>query len=388
MTGLPKIRLQKLHLYSHPWIYWNEVEKPAEKLRPGTVVDVVDRKGSWVGRGFYNAHARVRVRVVTRDAKQAVDESFIASRLTRAIGFRKNVLRLDTVTDAYRLVHSEGDGLSGLVVDRFGSLLVIEYFSAGCFRFRKVIEAVLREQFPNSSFYSYVQKHVQKQESFDFKEEAPPEPVVVSEHGVKFKVTPGIKHKTGFFLDQRENRKAITQCTHGGKVLDLCCYSGAFGVYAKTLGKAKQVVGVDRDEDALKLARENAGLNQTEIEYVQADIYAWLEGAIAREEKFDVVVLDSSKQTRSVEKVGLALKNYTRMNILAMQVVAEGGILFTGSCTGIVKESEFLNVLRVAALHTRSTFQIFQITGAGADHPYLIEAPEGRYLKAVWGRVG
>lgn len=386
MTELPKIRLQKQHLYSHPWIYWNEVEKPAEKLRPGTIVDVVDRKGAWVGRGFYNAHARVRVRLVTRDAKQAVNESLIASRLTQAIAFRKNVLCLDSMTDAYRLVHSEGDGLSGLVVDLFGSLLVIEYFSAGCFRFRKVIETMLGEQFPNSSFYSYAQKHVQKQESFDFKEEKPPEPVIATEYGVKFKVTPGIKHKTGFFLDQRENRKAITSYTQDKKVLDLCCYSGGFGAYAKTLGKAKQVVGVDWDEEALQLARENAGLNQAEIEYVQADIYAWLEGAIVRKETFDVVVLDPSKQTRSVEKVGLALKNYTRMNILAMRVVAEGGILVTCSCTGLVKEIEFLNVLRAAAFHARRTFQIFQITGAGADHPYLIEAPEGRYLKAVWGR--
>jgi 23S rRNA (cytosine1962-C5)-methyltransferase len=291
------------------------------------------------------------------------------------------------VTDAYRLVHSEGDGLSGLVVDRFGSTLVMEFFAAGMYRFRSVVQDVLAKNYPESQFYWFAEEHVQKQESFDCRAPEPPPPGVITEHGLRFRVSPGSKHKTGFFLDQRDNRRTLADFCAGRRVLDLCCNTGGFAVYAKALGQADEVVGVDLDEQAIALAKQNANLNQTRIRFLQADIFSWLRDVSANGEQFDVVVLDPSKQTRDREELGYALKRYLDMNRLALQVVAPGGILLTCSCTGLVSEVEFLETLRRAAWQAKRTLQILSTRGAGPDHPFLVHVPEGRYLKAVFCRV-
>jgi 23S rRNA (cytosine1962-C5)-methyltransferase len=363
------------------------VEKPAVKPPPGSVVDVVDRDGQWVGRGLYNGHSRISVRILTTNLEEVIDDAFFARRLERAIGLRRDWLKLDTVTDAYRLVHSEGDGLSGLVVDRFGAVVVLEFFAAGMYRFNEVLQAELNRHFPGSRFYWFAEEHVQKQESFNLRTPEPPSPVVITEHGVRFRVTPGAKHKTGFFLDQRDNRRTLAELCPGRRVLDLCCNTGGFAVYAKTLGQADEVIGLDLDEEAIDLAKQNGHLNQARIRFLQADLFPWLRDAIANGQLFDIVVLDPSKQTRDREELDAALKRYFDMNKLAIQAVAPGGLLVTCSCTGLVRETDFLETLRRAAWQAGRTLQIFRISGAAADHPVLVHVPEGRYLKAVWGRV-
>src|SRR5207245_8605465 len=238
------------------------------------------------------------------------------------------------------------DGLSGLVVDRFGSTLVLEFFSAGMYRFREVIQAALAQHFPASRFYWFAEEHVQKQESFDCRPPEPPPPGVISENGVRFRVAPGSKHKTGFFLDQRDNRRLLASFCAGRKVLDLCCNTGGFAVYAKALGGAEDVVGVDIDEQVIGLARANANLNQARVRFVQADLFAWLREVLPSGQRFDVVVLDPSKQTRDREEIDFALKRYFDMNRLALQAVTPGGIFLTCSCTGLVNEETFLESLR------------------------------------------
>jgi 23S rRNA (cytosine1962-C5)-methyltransferase len=384
---LPQVRLKIERRSSHPWIYQKMVEKPATRLPGGTVVDILDRTGQWVGRGFYNGHSRISLRVLSTDPAEQIDAAFFERRLTRAIAFRREWLRLDPVTDAYRLVHSEGDELSGLVVDRFGPLLVLEFFAAGMYRFRAVIQDVLLSQFPGSRFYWFAEEHIQKQESFDCRPPEPPSPAVITEHGVRFRVAPGSKHKTGFFLDQRDNRRGLAELCAGRRVLDLCCNTGGFAVYARTICQAEEVIGIDLDEEALELARHNANLNQARIRFVQADLFPWLRDAIQNGQRFDVVVLDPAKQTRAREDVDTALKRYLDMNRLALQAVTPGGVLLTCSCTGLVKEEQFLDTLRRAAWQAGRVLQIFRITGAAADHPFLVHVPEGRYLKAVWCRV-
>jgi 23S rRNA (cytosine1962-C5)-methyltransferase len=387
MESLPQVRLKIERRSSHPWIFQKMVEKPVQRLPAGTVVDIVDRGGQWVGRGFYNGHSRISLRVLTTQPDEPIDADFFQRRLTQAIAFRRQSLKLDDVTDAYRLVHSEGDELSGLVVDRFGPVLVLEFFAAGMYRFRGVIQDVLATHFPGSSFYWFAEEHVQKQESFDCRPPEPPPPAVITEHGVRFRVTPGAKHKTGFFVDQRDNRRLLAELCAGRRVLDLCCNTGGFSVYAKVLGQAEKVVGVDLDEEALELARQNANLNQARVRFVQADLFPWLRDAIANGERFDVVVLDPAKQTRSREDIDTALKRYADMNRLAVQVVASGGVLLTCSCTGLVSEDVFLDMLRRVAWQAGRTLQAFRTSGAAADHPFLVHVPEGRYLKAVWCRV-
>ena len=384
---LPQIRLKIARRSSHPWIFQKMVEKPATRLPGGSVVDAIDREGQWVGRGFYNGHSRIALRVLTADPNEAIDADFFVRRIARAVALRRNWLGLDAITDAYRLVHSEGDGLSGLVVDRFGPNLVLEFFAAGTFRFREAIRDALAAHYPGARFYWFAEEHVQKQESFDCRAPEPPPPEVIAEHDVRFRVAPGSKHKTGFFLDQRDNRKALASFCAGRRVLDLCCNTGGFAVYAKVLGKADEVTGVDLDEQALTLARQNAGLNNVRIRFVQADLFSWLRDVIATGQRFDVVVLDPAKQTRDREEVGYALKRYLDMNRLALQAVAPGGIFLTCSCTGLVSEETFLETLRRAAWQAGRSIQVIRIAGAGADHPFLVHVPEGRYLKAIFCRV-
>jgi 23S rRNA (cytosine1962-C5)-methyltransferase len=363
------------------------VEKPATKLPPGSVVDVIDRDGQWVGRGFYNGHSRIALRMLTANADEPIDAAFFARKLEHAIKLRRDLLRLDDVTDSYRLVHSEGDGLSGLVVDRFGSVLVMEFFAAGMFRQRDAIQEALRIHYPGSRFYWFAEEHVQKQESFDCRSPEPPPPEVITEHGLRFRVAPGSKHKTGFFLDQRDNRKRLASFCSGKRVLDICCNTGGFAVYAKSAGGAEDVVGLDIDEQVIALAKANANLNQARVRFVQADLFAWLRDILPSGQRFDVVVLDPSKQTRDREEIDFALKRYFDMNKLALQVVAPGGVFLTCSCTGLVTEEQFLETLRRASWQAGRNVQVLKVGGAGADHPFLMHVPEGRYLKAVFCRV-
>jgi 23S rRNA (cytosine1962-C5)-methyltransferase len=386
-AALPEVRLKIARRSAHPWVYQKMVEKPPQRVPNGSVVDVVDRTGQWVGRGLYNGHSRITLRILTEDANEAIDGEFFARRLGRAAALRRQWLGLDAVTDAYRLVHSEGDGLSGLVVDRFGSTLVLEFFSAGMYRFCKPIQDALTSLYPGCGFYWFAEEHVQKQESFDCRSPEPPPPGVITEHGLKFRVAPGSKHKTGFFVDQRDNRKLLASFCAGRRVLDLCSNTGGFAVYAKALGAAAEVVGVDIDETAVALAKQNAQLNQAQVRFLQADLFAWLRDILPSGQRFDVVVLDPSKQTRDREAIDLALKRYLDMNRLALQAVAPGGVFLTCSCTGLVSEEAFLETLRRAAWQAGRVLQVLKISGAGADHPWLLHVPEGRYLKAVFCQV-
>jgi 23S rRNA (cytosine1962-C5)-methyltransferase len=286
-----------------------------------------------------------------------------------------------------RLVHGEGDGLSGLVVDLYDNVIAIEWFSAGMFRQREVIRQTLADLFPGAQFYWFAEKRIQKQESFDCWDMPVPTPVIVQENGLKFRVDIGSMHKTGYFADQRDNRLLLTTHTRGKSVLDLCCHSGGFSVYAKALGHAQKVLGVDLDPLALDVARANAELNHAEVEFEQADVYEWLKSANARGQRYDVVILDPAKQTRSQEGVDGAIAQYVAMNRLAMEVVSEGGILLTCSCSGLVTEDQFLDAIRRAAAHAGKNAQVFRLSGAAADHPWLAEVPESRYLKAVWVRI-
>jgi 23S rRNA (cytosine1962-C5)-methyltransferase len=363
------------------------VERPAGRVPNGSVVDVEDRSGTWCGRGFYNGHSRIALRILTADRDEAVDADFIANRIETALTLRKDLLNLEAVTDAYRVVHSEADGLSGLVVDRFGSTAVVEYFAAGMYKFRDLIHAALANHFPGGAFYWFAEEHVQKQESFDCRPPDPPPPTVVTEHGLRFRVAPGGKHKTGFFLDQRDNRLSLSSFCAGKRVLDLCCNSGGFAVYAKAKGDATDVTGVDLDEQAVGLANQNANLNQARVRFVQADLFPWLRDVLPQGDRWDVVVLDPAKLTRDRDTVDDALRKYEDMNRLALKAVAPGGIFLTCSCTGLVTEADFLVMLKRAAFQAGRQVQVFKISGAAPDHPFLVHVPEGRYLKAVYCRV-
>jgi 23S rRNA (cytosine1962-C5)-methyltransferase len=386
-TELPVVHLKIERRSNHPWIFQKMVEKPVAKPKPGSIVDIVDNTGHWVGRGFYNGHSRIALRVLTEDYEEAIDQAWFVEKVRAAVSLRRDVLRLEETTDAWRVIHSEGDGISGLVVDRYGDLVVVEFFSAGAFRHREWIYAALREAFPDCRFYSFAEEHVQKQESFDFRSPEAPAPSVITENGLKFRASPGSGHKTGFFADQRDNREYLSRFTQGARVLDICCNSGGFAIYAKARGGADEVIGIDLDEEILEIAGKNAHLNNAKIKFVQSDLFPYLRDAATAGEQFDVVILDPAKLTRDREQVIAALKKYNDMNKLAMMVVKPGGILLTCSCTGLVGEDEFLDMIRRAAFYAGRTVQILKVSGAGGDHPFMAHVKESRYLKAAFCRV-
>lgn len=395
-TANPSIRLRNPWRSAHPWIFQKLVEKPVQRPRPGSIVDITGVDGEWIGRGFYNGHSRIALRILETDPAVQVDAAWFARKIEKAVSLRRELLQLDDVTDAWRVVHSEGDGLSGLVVDRYADLLVVEFFSAGMHRHREWIYDALRAQFPGCRFHAFADEHVQKQESFDFKPwnsagTGDAAPAIISEHGIRFRADPAGAHKTGFFADQRENRQWLSRHVEGKRVLDLCCNTGGFGVYAAVRGAAA-VTGIDIDEAVLEIARGNAKLNMPFVSgvkprFVQADIFPWLRDAAARGEQYDVVILDPAKMTRDRDQVIPALKKYLDMNKLALGVAAPGALFATFSCTGLVSEEEFLGMLRRAAFFSGREVQVLKVAGAGADHPFLAQVPESRYLKAVFCRV-
>ena len=388
--ALPVVRLKNAWKSTHPWIFQRLVEKPLQKPKPGSLVQAYGVDGAFIGTGFYNGHSRIALRILETNPDVVIDADWFSHKIAEAIRLRREVLKLDEVSNAWRVFHSEGDGISGLVIDRYDDLLVVGFFSAGAWRHRDIIFNVLREQFPGCRFHSFADEHVQKQESFDYRDTQGTEAAVITEYGIQFNADPAGAHKTGFFADQRENREWLSHQCAGKRVLDLCCNTGGFGVYAAVRG-AEEVVGIDIDPSVLDIARANAKLNglhgKAMPRFVQADIFPWLRDAQTNGERFDVVILDPAKMTRDREQVIPALKKYLDMNKAALGVVKPGGLFATFSCTGLVSEDQFLDMLRRAAFYAGRTVQVLKIAGAGADHPWLAQVPESRYLKAVFCRV-
>lgn len=383
---IPTVRLNQDHRLDHPWIFSRNVVKPEERIPPGTVVDIENPKGQWIGRGFYNSRGRIGLRILTVNKNEQIDSNFLDRKITQAISLRKD-LGIPLVSDAMRLFNSEGDGISGLIVDIFGNNIVIEFFSAGAFRLRKAIKEVFAAKYPGAVFYWFAEKRVQKQESFDCHDQEAPPPLTVTEHGLKFHVHIGSKHKTGFFVDQRDNRLQLSKLCAGKKVADLCCHTGGFATYAAGPGKAASVTAVDLDESAIEIAQNNAQTNNVNIDWVAADVYKWLDDEQAKGTEYDIIILDPAKQTRNKDDINAALAQYTAMNAGAIKLVAPGGYLLTCSCSGLIEEEQFIEAVRRAGVRAGRTVQILDISGAAPDHPWLINVAESRYLKAIWCRI-
>jgi 23S rRNA (cytosine1962-C5)-methyltransferase len=362
----PAIRLRVPGSRHHLFFFRKMVVKPETFIEAGTIVDVIDRGGTNLGVGFYNPKSEIAVRMLG-----AAEDELIEKRLRAAVAFRES---LGIASDAYRVCHSEGDGLSGLVVDRYAGVHSIEIFSLGMLKQLDVI----KKFFPNA--FIQADARTQELEGFKLPASKSPEGVVVQENGVQFRVDFARGHKTGFFCDQRENRKAVADMSTGKDMLDLCCYTGGFAVSAAKAG-ARRIVGVDMDEEALETARQNARLNKVKIDFFHQDVFNYLKQC---REKFDVVVLDPPKMAREAEDLPKARRGYHDMNALASRVVKPGGILVSCSCTGLVGAEEFLQIVQRASERELRTFKI---AGAGPDHPVSNLYPEGRYLKVIYSVV-
>jgi 23S rRNA (cytosine1962-C5)-methyltransferase len=393
--ALPRIDLKTEKRNFHPWIYRKMLERPPEGgARDGDAVEIYDKRGVFIGRGFYNGQSQIALRVLDWGGRgEPLGFDFYRDRIGAAVALRREVLGLEDRTDAYRVVNSEGDGLSGLIVDVYGAHAVCEITSLGMWKARQWAEQALRAHYSLEGVHFRADERTQRLEGFRAK--APEGPQVLStinEGGVRFEVNVTGGHKTGFFLDQRENRRGLAELAAGKRVLDVCCYTGGFALAARVLGNARDVTGVDLDEKAIAQAERNARLNglagpNAGARFLHANAFHFLKEERDPRDLWDVVVLDPSKLAPSRDALDSALRDYYDLNRLALRSLKPGGIFMTCSCSGVVTLETFLDVVAKAGADAGREVHVLRTTGPGDDHPLVADFPEGIYLKVVLAQV-
>jgi 23S rRNA (cytosine1962-C5)-methyltransferase len=395
---LPKIVLKPRRAQPffarHPWVFSGAVAHAEGNPAAGDEVALVTEHGEFVARGLYNPSSNILVRLYGWDADVPLDESFWSLRLDDAIRLRCDVLRLDGKSSACRLVFSEADGLSGLVVDRYGDWLSIQLTSLALASRRELLVRLLNEKLEPAGIWLRTEKGIREAEGLEISDglvfgAAPPRPLIIEEHDLQYGVDIVEGQKTGFFLDQRDNRREFAKYVRGGRVLDVCCYSGGFAMNAARHGAAREVVAIDVSEPALVTARANVELNglAPTIRFEKSDSFKALEALRGVGEKFDVVVLDPPKLARHARGVPEALRGYHSLNRLALEVLSSDGILVTCSCTGHVSTEMFLDTLADAARSANRRLQILETRHAANDHPTSTACRETDYLKCCIARA-
>jgi len=376
-----------------PAIFPRLLGQVSSDARPGDLVNVYDKNGERVGIGLFNPRAKIPLRVVAH-GELPRDEVYFENAIRQAVALRRDIFKLDAVSDAYRLLNSDGDGMSGLTIDRYGDTLLCEIYSLGMAQRLPKWLPLLHEL----AGTKFARVHVDhdlgslegiKPSTFNETNAAAPNKVKIREHGIRYEVDFAEGHKTGFFCDQRENRLAFARFTKDARVLDLCCYTAGFSLNAKVTGGAADVTAVDLDEVAIAQAKRNANLNQARIKFVHADAFAYARQMQQNGEKWDVVMLDPPKFifTRDVAGNWEGRQKYEDLNILSISLVKPGGIFVTCSCSGLLSLEDFEAHVIKAAHRLDRRLQFLDRTGPGSDHPVFSNCLESRYLKVLWARV-
>ena len=381
-------------LNGHLWIFSGALQQPPHWIEPGGLVDVKSATGQFVARGYYNPHTDIAIRILTHDAGEAIDEAFLRRRIRGAVELRQ-IFDPDQ-TNMYRLIHAEGDGLPGLVVDRFADILVAQIHTAGMERLRPLLLDALMEETGVRGLLLRNDSQSRRREGMEIEEPAAaagevPAQVAVRENRVQFLVDPWQGQKTGFFIDQRDKREALRKYARDKRVLNCFSYTGGFSVYAALTSNKTFVTSVDISAPAVEAARQHFllnGLDPNAHQFLIADVFDYLEQAHKDEEQFDVVVLDPPAFAKTQSARTQALKAYRRLNMLAMQVLRPGGILLSCSCSGVVGMDDLLGVLSQVAQRLHRSVQLLETYTHGVDHPINLAMPETSYLKAVFCRVG
>ena len=386
-TPAPPVVELTLHPNPHPFVRRGIVAK-APKLPSGILVTLRTPEGVILGDGFWNSFSDIAVRRLTSgDAR--FDLAALDAALDRATALRASLPALAAETDAWRAVHSEGDHLSGLIVDKLGEVAAVELHSAGWIGWLDELLPRLHRRLGTTHHRVTLNERTARLEgvpAIDRSSEGCPASLRIHEHGVRYRVDLATGHKTGFFCDQRENRRDFAQWA-SGDVLDLCCYTGGFSAAVARAGRADSITGVDLDEEALATARDNLNLNQVRAQLVHADAFDWLRQVGASGRRFDSIVLDPPKfiPGRRDELTGRG--KYHDLNRLAFSVLKPGGLLLTCSCSGLLSRQEFTELVTTAARKSGRAARLLRVTGAAPDHPVLLECPETEYLKCLWLRA-
>lgn len=373
----------------HPWVFSGAVQRASGEPKSGDAVELRDAAGNPLAVAAYSPQSQIRARVWSFDPREKVDAAFFRARIERALALRE-ALPASRHTNALRLIHGESDGLPGLIVDRYADVLVAQFLAAGVERWRETLLDLLAELTACAAIFERSDAEVRKLENLPQRvgfargnRNASRCPIV--EYGLNFRVDVEQGQKTGFFLDQRENRQRVRSLAAGRAVLDGFCYTGGFSI-AALAGGATRVSAIESSGPALEVARENLAANPLDaakVQFVQADVFSELRGLRDRGARFDMVVLDPPKFAPTAAQARNAARAYKDINLLALKLLAPGGLLATFSCSGGVSPELFQSIVAGAALDAGADAKIIERFGAAADHPVALEFPEGEYLKGL-----
>ncbi|MBI4938289.1 MAG: class I SAM-dependent methyltransferase [Nitrosomonadales bacterium] len=379
---------EKSLLRRHPWIFSGAIGRLEGSPASGDTVEVRSAQGAFLARAAYNAQSQIAARVWTWQEDRAVDAGFFRDRISRALEMRRS-LGIARSGNAMRLVHGESDGLPGLIVDRYGEVLVMQVGSAGAERWRDTCTDILQELCGPACIHERSDADSRALEGLPERNGTLrgnlPEPLLIEEHGLRFAVDVAHGQKTGFYLDQRDNRALAGALAQGKNVLNCFCYSGGFSVYALR-GGAASVLSIDASEEALQLARRNVelnGLDDGRAECQCADVFVALRKLRDQNRSFDLVILDPPKFAPTAAFAEKAARGYKDINLLGFKLLRPGGILATFSCSGGIGDDLFQKIVAGAALDAAVDAQIVHKLGAAPDHPVLLSFPEGAYLKGL-----
>lgn len=379
----------------HPWIYDNEIITPPENAADGDIIDVFTEKRRYIGSGFYNSNSKIRVRIISRSANDSFDDDFWRRRVEYAYLYRKTVMTADEL-DCCRLVFGEADFIPGLTVDRFHDLLSVQILCLGIEKRRDIILSALEDVLeadsrPIKGIYLRNDVNIRKLEGMDeekgwysYSTDVPPSPVTrITENGIIYEVDIENGQKTGFFLDQKRNRRAAASIAAGKNVLDCCTHTGSFALNAAAAGAA-HVHAIDISQTALDSAKKNAELNglSDRMTFEKADVFDALRARIiSHDRSADYIILDPPAFTKSRKTVGSAGKGYLELNTLAMRLLPRGGYLATASCSHFMTERLFMEMLSKAAHDANVSLRLIDHRRQCADHPILLSVEETDYLK-------
>ncbi len=388
MPILLKPGREKSLLRRHPWVFSGAIHSVDSEPAPGGTVDLLSFNREFLARAAYSPSSQIRARVWTFD-DEPVDEDFFRRRIRIAIAQRLT-LNVERSTNALRLIHAESDGLPGLIVDRYGDMLVLQSLTAGSEFWKDTLANILVEETGIKNIYERSDADVRELEGLPsivgpLRGPLSSSLFPIHEHGLQFNVNLQSGHKTGFYLDQRRNRQRVRELAQGRDVLDCFCYTGGFTLNAWA-GGAKSVTSVDASGEALALARENVSLNG-----IQAEVQEWIEGDVFQvlrtfrdaRRSFDLIVLDPPKFAPTAAQAEKAARGYKDINRLAFKLLRPGGLLVTFSCSGGIDAGLFQKIVASAALDAGVEAQIVEYLAQGVDHPVSLHFPEGAYLKGL-----
>lgn len=376
--------------FGHCWVYSNEVDTKTTSLKemePGQAVDIVNHQGKWLGSGYVNPHSLICARLVSRDREHPLSASLLVHRMKIALSLRERI----HAKPYYRLVFGESDGLPGLVVDRYGDMVVAQITTAGMELFKAEVVAAIEKVLKPTAVLLRNDSSARVQEGLDRYIEIGsgdmPEMLTLEENGIKFQVQAQRGQKTGWFFDQADNRTRMARYIQGGRVLDVCSYVGAWGVQAAAMGA--EVVCVDTSASALELVQANAALNNVsdKVRTERANAFDALRDLRSERERFDVVILDPPafiKRRKDMKEGTLA---YKRLNQAAMQLLSRDGILITSSCSHHMSQEGLLQLVQQAGRHNDRSLQLLEQGQQATDHPIHPAIPETAYLKTFYLRV-